>query len=200
MFESSKVSTLVKDATQVEISQFFENEGKKVLTFVGYSGAGYEDSHGLLTIAENILNEVDVSKTIVNIGATLEGIGAIYEIARHRGFRTTGIVSSQAKKCRAKLSPFVDYVFYVEDDLWGGFMEKSDKLSPVSAAMIQITHIIVGIGGGEIARDELITAKKTGIETRFFTADMNHKNAIETAKRKGLPIPTEFAGAACKVF
>jgi transaldolase len=65
----------------------------------------------MLEKAGHILDEFDPSKTIVNIGATPEGIGAVYELAKRRGFTTTGIVSTQAKKYDAELSPCVDYVF-----------------------------------------------------------------------------------------
>ena len=52
----------------------------------------------MLRKAGRILDEFDPSKTIVNIGATPEGIGAVYELAKRRGFVTTGIISTQAKK------------------------------------------------------------------------------------------------------
>lgn len=193
-------TTTVKDASLDEIKRFFESQDKKVVTFVGYSGAEYNDKAAMLKEAERILNEFDASKTIVNIGATPEGIGAVYEIAKTKGFKTTGIISTQAKKYSAELSACVDIVFYVEDAAWGGFLAGSDQLSPTSTAMVANSDVLIGIGGGEVARDELMAAKRSGKEIRFIPADMNHQKALDRAQKKGLPPPTHFAGAAAEVF
>jgi hypothetical protein len=121
-------------------------------------------------------------------------------LAKDKGFITTGIVSTQAKKYDSKLSTCVDYIFYVEDATWGGFIEGGDRLSPTSTAMVEKSDILIGIGGGEVARDELIAAERLGKEVRFIPADMNHQRAREKAKKKGLPAPTNFSGAADEVF
>jgi hypothetical protein len=190
----------IKDATVEEIKSFFERQNKKVLTFAGYSGAGYENEALMLEQAERVLEEFDPAQTIVNGGATAEGIGAVYALAKRKGFPTTGIVSSQAKQYNAELSPYVDYVFYVEDATWGGFIEGSEQLSPTSKAMVENSDIIVGMGGGEVARDEMIAARRLGKEVRFIPADMNHQKAIEKAKKNGLPAPTDFSGPAGAAF
>jgi hypothetical protein len=191
---------MIRTVTSKEIEAFLLGEGKTVLTFVGYSGTGYEDEVAMLAQAERIIKELDPKKTIINIGATAEGIGRIYEIAKRRGFVTTGIVTTQAKQVRIALSPFVDYVFYVEDPTWGGYLNGTNRLSPTSEAMVQNSNIIVGIGGGEIARDELRAAQRSGKQIRFFPADMNHQKARAVAHRKGLPVPTDFRGAAHAEF
>jgi hypothetical protein len=185
-----------KNATVEEISAFFKSQQKTVLTFVGYSGAGYEDEASMRKEAEHVLSEFDPAKTIVNIGATPDGIGAVYELAKRKGFLTTGIVSSQARKYNATLSRYVDYVFYVEDKTWGGFVSGTKELSPTSRAMVENSDIIVGIGGGEVARDELVMAKRLGKKVRFIPADMNHQKARETARKKKMLEPTDFRGAA----
>jgi hypothetical protein len=190
----------VKSATIEDIRAFFKSSQKTVLTFVGYSGAGYQDEASMRKQAERILGEYDPAKTIVNIGATPEGIGAIYEIAKRKGFVTTGIVSSQARQYNVKLSPNVDHAFYVEDKTWGGFVPGAKALSPTSKAMVENSDIIVGIGGGEVARDELVVARRLGKKVRFIPADMNHQKARESARKKKLPEPTDFRGAANAVF
>jgi hypothetical protein len=88
-----------------EIRAFFKDKQKTVLTFVGYSGAGYQEEAAMRQPAELVLGEYEPAKTIINIGATPEGIGKIYEIAKRKGFVTTGIVSSQARRYDAKLRP-----------------------------------------------------------------------------------------------
>jgi hypothetical protein len=188
-----------KDASLAEIRAFFRGEKKTVVTFLGYSGAGYEDQAAMLQQAEQVLSAYDPQKTIVNIGATLDGIGAVYELAKRKGFVTTGIVSSQAKQYNAQLSPYVDYVFYVEDATWGGFLKGTQKPSPTSAAMVENSDTIIAIGGGEVARDELLAARRAKKQVRFIPADMNHQKARETARKRGLPEP-DLRGAAHSAF
>ncbi len=154
----------------------------------------------MLASAERVLSELDAGRTIVNIGATPDGIGAVYELAKRKGFVTTGIVSVQAMRSNVPLSPYVDYVFYVEDATWGGYLEGTERLSPTSEAMVENSSIVVGIGGGEVARDELLEARRSGKAVRFLPADMNHEKARENARRKGLPPPTDFRGAAHLAF
>jgi hypothetical protein len=192
--------TTARQATPEEAAVFFRQQNKKVLTFVGYSAAEYEDRASMLLQAERILAGFDPAKTIVNIGGTPDGIGAVYEVAKRRGFMTTGIVSSQAKRHEVPLSSHVDRVFYIEDDSWGGFLEGSARLSPTSQTMVAASDVIVGIGGGEVARDEMVAAKRAGKEVRFIPADMNHEKARETARKKGVAAPTDFRGAADPVF
>ena len=190
----------VKNAGQQDIRAFFKGTGKTVLTFIGYSGAGYEDENSLRKHAEAVLGEFSPAKTIVNIGATPDGIGAIYEIAKRKGFVTTGIVSSQAKEYNVALSPHVDHVFYVTDATWGGFLTGTKQLSPTSKAMVENSDIVVGVGGGEVARDELIEAKRLGKKVRFIPADMNHQKARDSARKKKQPEPVDFRGAADAAF
>ncbi|MNC96065.1 hypothetical protein D3C83_133410 [compost metagenome] len=66
--------------------------------------------------------------------------------------------------------------------------------------MVENSRIIVGIGGGEVARDELIEAKRLGKKVRFIPADMNHQRARDSARKKKLPEPSNFHGAAGGVF
>jgi hypothetical protein len=193
-------SATVASSTVSEIRAFFERAGKTVLTFVGYSGAEYEDPVAMLAEAERVLSESDPNKTIVNIGATPDGIGAIYEIAKRKGFVTTGIVSAQARQYNVALSPYVDHVFFVEDATWGGYLKGTERLSPTSEAIIQTSDVVIGIGGGEVARDELTAARRLGKKVQFIPADMNHQKAREAAARKGLVPPTDFRGAAHAAF
>jgi hypothetical protein len=186
----------MREATPDEVRSFFESKGMKVLTFLGYSGTGYEDEAAMLEHAARVLDENDPRTTIVNLGGTAEGVGAVYEAAKQRGFSTTGIVSTQAKETHAAISPYVDVVFYVKDATWGGFVAGTEELSPTSAAMVESSDEIVAIGGGEIARDELIAAKRSGKRVRFIPADMNHELAREKARQQSRSAPTDFRGAA----
>ena len=192
-------STII-EATPEEIRAFFTGKGMTVLTFLGYSGAEYENKAMMLEQATRILSKFDPKKTIVNIGATPEGIGAVYETAKRESFLTTGIVSTQAKESNTNLSPCVDIVFYVRDSTWGGFRPGTEDLSPTSTAMVENSDVLVAIGGGEVARDELIVAKQAGKRVQFIPADMNHHIAREKALKKEQPAPTDFRGEAAALF
>jgi hypothetical protein len=189
-----------KEASSEEIRGFFEAKRMKVLTFLGYSAAGYEDRKLMLQQSERILDRFDPANTIVNIGATAEGIGAVYEIAKRKGFLTAGIVSTQAKATGATLSPCVDVVFYVRDATWGGFLPGTGTLSPTSRAIVENSEVLVAIGGGEVARDELSAARDLGKQVEFFPADMNHQIARDKALGKNRPAPSNFGGVAADAF
>ncbi len=192
--------SIIREATPKEIRDFFKAKNMKVLTFLGYSAAEYENKASMLEQATKILEQFDPKKTIVNIGATPEGIGAVYEIAQRKGFSTAGIVSTQAKESNVKLSPCVDIVFFVKDATWGGVDPHTKRLSPTSTAMVENSDLIVAIGGGEVARDELTAANRLGKQVRFIPADMNHRIARERALKKGQVPPTDFRGAAGAKF
>jgi hypothetical protein len=121
--------SIIREATPKEIRDFFKAKNMRVLTFLGYSAAEYENKASMLEQATKILDQFDPKRTIVNIGATPEGIGAVYEIAQRKGFSTAGIVSTQAKATNVKLPPCVDIVFFVKDATWGGFDPQTKRLS-----------------------------------------------------------------------
>jgi hypothetical protein len=194
------MKTTSHEGDGAEVRAFFQGKKRTVLTFLGYSGAGYEDSAAMLAQAGRVLDEFTPASTIVNIGATAEGIGVVYELARRKGFSTTGIVSTQAKESGTTLSPCVEHVFFVKDDTWGGYLTGTEQLSPTSAAMVENSDVLVAIGGGDVARDELLAARARGKKIRFIPAEMNHAIAIEKASKKGQKAPTDFKGTTAAVF
>jgi hypothetical protein len=189
--------SVLRDAdTPRTVAEFVAASGMGMLSFVGYSGAGYQDEAAMRALARRELARFDPARTLVNIGGTAAGIGAVYELARERGFFTLGIVSSLARDGGEALSPCVDAVFFVRDTVWGGRLPGQAALSPTSAAMVANSVAVVGIGGGEVARDELLAARAAGKSVRFIPADMNHRIALDKARAKGQPPPSDFRGAA----
>lgn len=184
----------VRRATASEVQQWLARNPRKLLSFLGYSGAGYQHTAAMLAAAAGELARHDPARTIVNIGATAEGIGAVYGLARERGFATMGIVSSQVLASRSAWSPDVEQVFVIEDATWGG-VDAAGRLSPTSAAIVALSDEMVAIGGGAIARDELQAGRRTGKPTRFIPAESNHELARQKARAAGRPEPTEFSGA-----
>jgi hypothetical protein len=170
-----------------------------VVTFTGFSGTGYEDE---VEVREAILKELknfDPSDTLVCAGATPEGIGMVYSIALQKGFHTAGIVSSRAHSEGANFSTECEVVFLVDDTTWGG-KQDSGRLSSTSQAMVGSCDVMIGIGGGAIARDELEDARQRGKTVRFHKADMNHALAIKKAADAGKDPPHDFGGEAQTLF
>lgn len=171
----------------------------RVVTFIGFSGTGYEDE---AEVRETILKELknfNPSDTLVCAGATPDGIGMVYPVALQKGFRTAGIVSSRARSEGASFSTECEVVFVVDDATWGG-MQVNGRLSPTSRAMVGACDVMIGIGGGAIARDELAEALKKGKTVSFHNADMNHALATEKAAKAGKEPPSDFGGEAQSLF
>lgn len=186
----------VREATLAAIEAFIAERRVEVLTFEGYSGSQYQDPAAMLEQASRILDAKDPATTLVNIGATAVGIGAVYEVAKHKGFTTMGIVSTLARDQNVPLSACVDYVFFVPDSSWGGVQPGTGELSPTSQAIVANSTALVAIGGGDVARDELLAARRAGKPVTFIAADMNHQIARAKARSKGRPEPTDFRGSA----
>lgn len=185
--------------TPDQVRAFFARQEKTVLTFFGYSTA-YEDETAMLIKTGEVLIEHSPETTLVNIGATMSGIGAAYRLAKSQGFTTTGIVSSQSIEYPDDISESVDYVCFVSDEQWGGKLPSSDQLSPTSEAMVSCSDILIGIGGNDISRDEMLAGKERGKPVHFYPAEINHAWALRRTEHLGLPKPDSFWGTAHEVF
>jgi hypothetical protein len=62
--------------------------------------------------------------------------------------------------------------------------------------MVESSTSFVAIGGGMVARDEMLEAREAGKPVTFIPADMNHKIAREKASKRGQAEPTDFRGPA----
>ena len=173
--------------------------GRSVVAFVGFSGAGYEDATGVERAIAKLLDDLSPASVLICAGATPEGIGAVYPLAKKRGFTTIGIVSALAEKEGTTFSQDVDTVFVIADDAWGG-LNADGKLSQTSSAMVGAADEMIAIGGGEIARDEVAAATAMGKKVRYIVADMNHAAAIRKAKEMRQPEPDDFRGAVHTYF
>lgn len=187
------------DMTPPETQDFFKRLGKKVISFFGYSDR-YQDEEAMLNIARGVLAEYSPGTWLLNAGATRGGIGAVYPVAKAMGFITTGIVSSQVLEDLEEISDAVDYVCIVRDNQWGGKLPGSNLLSPTSDSMVMCSDVLIGIGGGEISRDEMLAGETQGKLVRFYPAEISHESLTRRALRKGLPAPESFWGPAHEVF
>jgi hypothetical protein len=185
--------------TPDEARAFFKSRGKTVLTFFGYSSS-YEDKNAMLETVGNVLSGYSPEAVLVNIGVTRTGVGAAYPLAKSMGFATTGIASTLALRHPGNVSEAVDAICFIEDAQWGGKLPNSNELSPTSQAMAMCSDILVGIGGGEITRDEMLFGRELGKPVYFYAAEANHQNMIRHAAGMGLPEPESFWGAAHDAF
>lgn len=185
--------------TPDETVSFFKRQGKIVITFLGYS-VDYQDIGGMLKIVQDVLSKYSPEKTLVNIGATMGGLGAAYPLIKSMGFSTAGIVSSEALAYPKYISDAADHICFIRDKYWGGKIPNTDELSPTSKAMVECSDILVAIGGNDISRDELIEGKAQGKPIQYFPAEMDHEAAIRRAKHLGLPEPESFMGSVHDVF
>ena len=187
--------SVIRQATSEEAVSAVRGRKRTVVTLLGYSDADYENREAMLKTAGSILDKFDPRTAIVTIGATPSGVGAVYQVAKQRGFETAGIVSTLAQQEKVALSPCVDLVFYVNDTQWGGVVEGTDRLSPTSLAMVNASDHVFAIGGGEVSRVEYLAAQRAGKPATFVAADMNHAIARKRAASRGQPPPTDFRGA-----
>ena len=78
--------------TKDQVLAFFQKQSKVVVTFVGYSGKGYENKARMFATAREFLKPFSKKHTLINIGVTPDGIGEVYDLAKSLGFETSGIV------------------------------------------------------------------------------------------------------------
>lgn len=201
--QAKKSDQTVIEANSEIVLNFFQKKGKKVLTFVGYSGSGYEKEAEMITKANEILSQFNPNDTIINIGATFYGIGILYREAKKLGFETTGIVSSLSNRSKNgynSFSHFCDYVFIINDKTYGGFIDKNKEiLSPTSEVMVNSSDILVALGGGTISHDEFFMAKKRGKKVAFYQFDSNHSKVSKKSSYHGNPAPTDFSSPVAQV-
>lgn len=205
----------IVDAAELRAALLARAQAKHVYTFFGYSGAGYEDVNGMLTLARQELEKIPADERgdwVVNIGATADGIGAVYGLAQELGFKTSGVVSSLGKKYMSPETTLaVDYIFIVEDPTWGGYPSgvkdgTYDDLSPTSKAMVGVSDRLLGIGGGDVTGAELQAAFKLDKNAAFVEAESSRAVALKKWKKKAAdmeakgevapPEPSDFSSAA----
>jgi hypothetical protein len=175
-----------------EIIQLIKGLNKKVYTLFGYSALGYEDEAKLKETVRRDLEPLSRDEYVINIGATEEGIGKMYEVAKEMGFKTIGVVSTQALSYSGRFSESVDSIYIVNDDYWGGYVPGTDKLAETTKAYLGVSDFISAYGGGINTVVTLKFAKELGIPTKFEEFDMNHALADKAFKEK----LSDYSGAA----
>jgi hypothetical protein len=192
--------------TEDELVDVFRRSGKHVLTFLGFGELGYEDEAELNRIVVSELSRHAPESTIVNTGTLVtlgfrRGIADVYACAKRMGFATTGIHPSIALSSSKKhaLSSWVDEVFFVPDDTWGGLLQESTTPSPTLRTLIAVTHEVVVIGGGKHTAEEMEAFSRSDKQPRFYAIDMHHATSRTWARSSGVDIG-DFRGAAYRAW
>lgn len=151
---------------------------KYAIVFAGFSGLEYAAADRVDTHVRAILDEkiaqYGKDNLVAVAGATEEGIGRIYAIAKSLGIATLGIVSTEAEKWDVPISPYCDKVIYVPDPkgTWEVNAEDGESYT-VKAAWISrmrggLGGCLVLLGGGDVAVTELKQAWAKKIPTQVF--------------------------------
>lgn len=175
-----------------EIIELIKGLNKKVYTLFGYSALGYEDDFLLEKTVRSDLENLSRDEYVINIGATEEGIGRMYSVAKELGFKTIGVVSTQALSYSGRFSDYVDSIYIVNDDYWGGLIPGTGKLSETTKAFLGISTFISAYGGGKNTAITLQFAKELGINFTLKEFDMNHELADKVSGGK----ITDYRGEA----
>lgn len=179
-----------------EIIQLVRSFDKKIFTLFGYSALGYEDTTRLEEAVRRDLEDLSRDEYIISIGATEEGIGGMYRVAKEMGFKTIGIVSTQALSYSGNFSEHVDSIYIVNDDYWGGMVPGTNKVAETTKTFLGTSDFISAYGGGKNTAVTLTLAKDLGIKTSFKEFDMNHAMADKAFDKK----PSDYKGEAYHVL
>ncbi|MGC7990663.1 hypothetical protein ACP3WT_23655 [Salmonella enterica] len=174
---TKRIDDLVTDS-DVDIKNFY------CVTFIGYSGLGYESpdllKETLKSKLEQCLQEHPDKQIVVVCGGTGAGIGAVYSLVREDEslrdkVKCIGIVSDEALKgAENELALSKDKIAFVPDPD-GSWQTKSSSGYPY---MLYPSHKyggeVVSLGGGQIGYDEVKAAQKNGIKTSIFSFRPNY--------------------------
>jgi len=173
-----------------------------VATFLGFGELGYEDPTTFEELVERELASFDRQDVVINAATLItvglaRGVADVYEIARHAGFRTAGLYPSVSllgaeSHC---LSAFVDDVYFIQDETWGGYLEGSTVASATLRALTSITDQVVAIGGGKHTAQELDEFLARGVPVRYHALEMNRAIATRWHGERGEDLK-DFLGSA----
>ena len=167
--------------------------GKNVCLFMGYSNLGYQDEKSMLGTVREKLSTLSPDEYVVCIGATSDGIGKAYEVAKELGFETIGIVSTLGLSSAGSFSKHVDRIYVVNDDQWGGYIPGTNHPAPTTRLFLETADIVHAIGGGYNTATllQIAVVQYGDLKVTFTPADMDHKRS----EKKGF----DPAGPASKI-
>ena len=144
--------------------------GKFVLVFIGFSGQGYQDQtrldKQLTRIMQQAIEAHGEANVVVVAGATKDGIGRCYEIAKDPfNLQTIGIVSELGM---AYTSQQCDKAVYVSDPDKRWQVRTPDNTASYMVSVAEKHGEMHALGGGAIAIEELKEALERGIACKII--------------------------------
>lgn len=149
-------------------------KNRHVIVFSGFSALGYKDIHhlkeSLHSELEKAISKYGAHALCVVAGATDEGIGVVYNLAKKMGIETLGIVSEQAI---GFVSSNCDKVVYIADPTgsWKVLDETGNSYMVYVATRndkISRTGEFIAFGGGEVTLSELNEARSIGVTYKVY--------------------------------
>lgn len=148
------------------------------MVFSGFSQLGYCNVPMLKDELESITNDAvqryGRNNLCVVAGATTEGIGVIYDIAKKWDIKTLGVVSEEVNNSSSTISKNCDEVIYIPDPSHSlKTLDHEGKSYMVYIAtdnnQISRTGRFFAFGGGEVTLSEINEANALNINTNIFT-------------------------------
>lgn len=176
-----------------------EGEGSKEIycvTFIGYSGLGYDDPEALKATMkselERCMREHPDKQIVVVCGGTSVGIGAVYDVVAddatlRQNIKCIGIVSELASEedlVKDKQDFKVGIVRVPDPDKsWQTKWTEGDKkYQAMNYPAYEYGGEILGFGAGGVGHEEVEDAKEIGIEIKLFPSKPNAKRLEDKIK------------------
>jgi len=190
------------DQSPATVREFFARRSEHVIYFAGYAELGYQREGHVREIASEVLGALPRSEVLAH-GSTMirdsgfDGIAEMFGVAKRLGVETTGIFPSVSRYFAQthRVPDDCDHVFFVTDEIWGGFLPGTDRLSSSLQLNVEVSDEAVFIGGGKHAAEELRAFVAAGKPVTFIPAEMNHTFARDWCRRNGKEEP-DLQGAA----
>lgn len=182
----AKVKTTIENITA----------NKRVVVFSGYSGRGYADAtvyaefnepyldleNTLSGILDKEIERYGKENIVVVAGATEDGIGAVYGVAKSKNLTTLGIVSEEAEKYNVPIAEDCDNHVYVPDPsgTWK-VLDPNGESYMVNVAKGNASYKgkFYSLGGGDVTVSELQEAERLGIKTEVHENFRPNKAKVE---------------------
>ena len=179
-----------------EVKQLYADRYQHVLTFLGFGELGYSDIDRFTRIVELELDRVQRDASVVNTATLVTdgfepGMADVYAIAHRMNLRTAGLFPRIALNSpgRYSLSAFVDDVYFVNDNTWGGYLPGTGIPSKMLTALTAVTDEVVVIGGGKHTAQEMREMVKMGKPIRYHALEMNIEVAGRWYAQQCQPVP-----------
>jgi hypothetical protein len=190
-----------KTSRPATIAKYLRSRHKRIITFAGFGELGYQDPSIVGAVARGVFLSHERASLLV-VASTLlrtsgqDGVAAVYPIAAQHQIESVGVHPSIALQFSQthRPSPHASKTFIVSDRSWGGVLQNGSP-SPTLTVLLSISDLLVVIGGGKHASQELAAFLRADKAVLYVPAEMNHDAAREWTARARVDIG-DFKGEA----